>query len=276
MKLSAWVSVGDLISQKKTLFEKFIIGKFIYQSIFYKKNPKQVLSFLKAVGVDGIELLATSNVTDYDLKRIDKMLKDVNMHVFSVHQSLSTLFNIKILEINNLCRIAKRLGAKVVVLHINVIGKRIFDNKYIGSLKELEKEYKIKITVENSPKSILTIFKPYCYQEEKFFKITKENDLSITFDITHLAQIGGDIISFYNNHKKQIANIHLSDYRKSLKNQVLLMASDTHLSLGKGELPIKDFLKTLKNDSYDGLITMEINGNLEELFSSARLVKSYF
>jgi len=282
MKLSAWVAVGDLIQKKKeTFFERFIIAKFIYQNIFYKKNPTDILISLKKAGVDGIELLLTSNATDKDLEKAVQMIKNLNMRIFSVHQPLSTLFNIKISEIIKFCQIAKKLEAKVLVLHINVIGNQIFDKKYIADLKELEKEYNIKIAIENSPKSILTIFNSYCWQENKFSKLIRENDLNITFDTTHLAQaatesdsIGGDIISFYKNNKNRIVNIHLSDYKKHFLNTHLLLTNHTHLPLGKGTLPIREFLQILKQTNYDGLITMEINGNLEELCKSAELIAS--
>lgn len=273
MKLSAWVAVGDLIQKKKTFFERFVIGKFIFQNIFYKKNPSDVLLSLKKSGVDGIELLLSSKVTKEELQKIKNMIEKLDMLIFSVHQPLSTLFNISINEVKKLSKITKNLKAKVLVLHINVIGKQIFDKKYIMNLKDLERQYGIKISIENSPKSVLTILNSYCWQEEKFSKLMDVNELNITFDITHVAQVGGNIISFYKNNKERIVNIHLSDYKEHFLNTHLLLANHTHLPLRKGNLPIKDFLQTLKEKDYNGLITMEINGSLEELCQSAKLIK---
>ena len=276
MKLSAWVAVGDLIPQKKTVFERLVIGKFIYQSIFYYKNPKRVLLELKKNGVDGIELLLTAKTSEKDLDKISKLIKQLDMKIFSIHQPLSKLFNISILEINNLCQVAKKLSAKVVVLHINVIGNQIFDKKYILNLKNLEKDYGIKIGIENSPKSILTLFKPHQWKQKEFSMLIKNNGLNITFDTTHLAQVGGNILDFYANNKQRIVNIHLSDYKKHPRNTILLMTHDTHLPISKGILPMKEFLQTLKMNKYDGLITMEINSNLEDLSQSAKFIKNNF
>ena len=276
MRLSAWVSVGDLIPHKPSFFEKFIIGKFIYQSIFSKKNPSDVLSLLKKSGVDGIELVLSSNTSAKDLEKISKIVKDLNMQIFSVHQPLSKLFNIGILEINNLCRVVKKLSAKVLVIHINVIGKQIFDKKYILNLKALERDYGIKIGIENSPKSVLTILNSYYWKGGKFSQISQNNRLNITFDVTHLAQVGENISDFFQKNKERIVNIHLSDYKKNLKNKVLLMNTDTHLPIGKGELPIKDFIQNLKKNNYNGLITMEINGSMDEICRSARFIKNNF
>lgn len=276
MKLSAWVSVSDLLPEKKTGFGGFIFDRFIKQRIFNKNNPQDVLLALKKSGVSGIELLVCPNVKDRDIQKIQKILKELDMDIFSLHQSISTLFNISLLEITNLFEIANKLSARVVVLHINVIGDQIFDQKYINSLKLLEKQYKIKIAIENSPISFLSLFKTYGWKEKEFVSLMKKTGFSITLDTTHLAQTGKDIINFYKNNKDRIINIHLSDYKKSLLNKYLLLAYDTHLPLEKGELPIKDFLETLAKNQYNGLITMEIDGNLESLCKSARLCRLHF
>lgn len=276
MNLSAWVSVSDLLPEKKSGFERFIFDRFIKQRIFSKNNPQDILLALKKSGVSGIELLVCPNVENRDIQKIQKILKELDMDIFSLHQSISTLFNIRILEITNLFEIANKLSAKVVVLHINVIGDQIFDQKYINSLKLLEKQYKIKIAIENSPISFLSLFKTYSWKEEEFVSLMKKTGFSITLDTTHLAQTGKDIINFYKNNKDKIINIHLSDYKKSFLNKYLLLAYDTHLPLEKGELPIKDFLETLAKNQYNGLITMEIDGNLESLCKSANFCRLHF
>lgn len=273
MRLSAWVSVGDLLPDKKTGFDRFIFGRFIKQTIFTKNNAQDVLLSLKKSGVEGIELLVCPNIQNKDIQKVQKILKGLDMDVFSVHQSISTLFNISILEITNLFKIANKLSTKVIVLHINVVGNQIFDEDYVKDLKDLEKKYNIKIGIENSPKSILSCFLSYAWKENEFLRVIRKTGLHITFDTTHLAQAGYDIIDFYIKNKNYIANIHLSDYKKHFLNTHLLLTSYTHLPLGNGRLPIREFLQTLKDNNYSGLITMEINGNLGDLCQSARIIK---
>ena len=276
MKLSAWVSITDLLHKKKSGFGEFIFDKFIKQKLFSTYNQKEVLLSLKNSGVNGIELLSTSNVSDKDIKKVQETLAELDLAVFSVHQSISTLFNISIQEIEGLCQIAHKLKAGVVVLHINVIGNQIFKTDYVRALKGLESKYKIKIGIENSPISPLSFFKPYTWNGDKFSALIKETGFNITFDTTHLAQTGKDIIDFYKKNKDSIVNIHLSDYKKSFLNKYLLLSNSTHLPLGKGTLPIKQFLNVLRENRYDGIITMEINGTLTELCQSARFIKSVF
>jgi len=274
MKLSAWVSVSDLLSKKESGFGEFIFKRFIKQSIFSKNNPQSVLQSLKGTGVNGIELLISSNTKDEDIQRIQKMLRELDIRIFSVHQSISTLFNIGIREVSGLFQIANELSAEVVVVHISSMGDQIFDSAYIKSLKNLENQYKIKIGIENMPISPLWFFKTHTWNGDKFSALIKEKGFNITFDTTHLAQTGKDIVDFYKKNKDSIVNIHLSDYKKSFLNKYLLLSNSTHLPIGKGTLPIKQFLNVLRENRYDGIITMEINSTLTELCTSARFIKN--
>ncbi|OGH40684.1 MAG: hypothetical protein A3B41_03005 [Candidatus Levybacteria bacterium RIFCSPLOWO2_01_FULL_37_26] len=276
MKLSAWVSISDLLPEKKNGFGEFIFDKFIKQKLFTKINQKEVLLALKKSGVNGIELLSTSNVTDEDIQKVQEMLKELGLAIFSIHQSISTLFNIGIQEIEGLFQIANKLKAGVIVLHINVIGNHIYEEHYVQSLKDLERKYKIKIAIENSPISPLTLFNKNTWNGNKFSTLVKEKGFNITFDTTHLSQTGKDIVDFYKKNKDRIVNIHLSDYKKNILNKYLLLANGTHLPLGKGSSPIKQFLNVLKQSNYSGVITMEISGNLQDLCDSARFIKSTF
>lgn len=272
MKLSAWVSITDLLPEKKNGFGEFIFDKFIKQKVFNRSNQKDVLLALKKSGVNGIELLSTSSVTDEDVEKVQKILAELGLAVFSVHQSISTLFKISINEVERLFQIAQKLKAEVIVLHINVIGNQIFDDGYVNSLKNLEHKYNIKIGIENSPISPLTVFKNYTWDDDKFANLIKEKGFNITFDTTHLAQTRKDIVNFYKNNKERIVNIHLSDYKSNLLNKYLLLSNGTHLPLGKGTSPIKVLLNVLKQTNYSGVITMEISGNLSELCESAKSI----
>ena len=164
----------------------------------------------------------------------------------------------------------------MIVLHINVIGNHIYEEHYVQSLKDLERKYKIKIAIENSPISPLTLFNKNTWNGNKFSTLVKEKGFNITFDTTHLSQTGKDIVDFYKKNKDRIVNIHLSDYKKNILNKYLLLANGTHLPLGKGSSPIKQFLNVLKQSNYSGVITMEISGNLQDLCDSARFIKSTF
>jgi|SRR3989344_678749 len=276
MKLSAWVFMTDLLPEKRTIFDKIVVSKLSKQNIFYGNNISSIFHNLKKSGIDGIELLVSSNATNSDIKKIQKILNKHNISVLSIHQSLTTLFNIKISEITKLFEIAKLFSAKIIVLHLSSISNKIFEKDYIVALQKLEKKYSVTIGFENNPKHPLSIFKPFTWRGKDFSSLTSEKELKITFDTTHLAQTGGDILEFYKINKNRIINIHLSDYKKNFINKYLLLTKGTHLTLGTGGLPIVEFLKELKKDHYKGHITMEIDSNLDGLCHGAQFIKKIF
>jgi len=274
MKLSAWVSASDLLKKKVSGFGEFFFKRFIKQNIFSDKDPKDVLKTLKKSGVNGIELLVSSNTKMEDIEVIKKPLNDLGLQTFSVHQSVSSIFNINIKEIEVLFKIANQLSANVVVIHLSVVGNKIFDRDYVGALKQLENKYKIKIGMENGPLNPLWLFRTFSWREDEFCSVIADAKFNITFDVVHLAQTGKDILNFFDKNKDRIVNIHLSDYKRSFLNNPLMLTKGTHLPLGEGNLPIKKSLQTLKKNRYEGIITMEINGTLSDLTKSARFIKS--
>lgn len=272
MRLSLWTRFADLLPEKKSVFDRLIVDTFIYKSAFDKNDPSLVLTTLKKYGIEGIELLIPPKLNNNDIYKVNLMLRKLKIQVFSIHQSLTNFLRIDIKELERLFEIANKFSAKVITIHADVIGNKIYDKKYVNNFKLLEKKYNIEIGIENMPKSPLSLFKTYTYKGDEFSSTIKKSGCKITLDTTHLAQTGSDIVSFYKNNKKQIVNIHLSDYKKHFLNTNLLLTHNTHLPLGKGELPIKQFLQTLKENNYNGLLTMEINGTLETLCQSARFM----
>lgn len=274
MKVSVWVSQSHLLPETKTRFDKYVLDRFSNQNkyVFTLNKPEYVFQSWKEAGVAGIELLIASNPTGEQVKKMQRIFKENKVIVLSIHQSSTALFTISLSEIARLFEIAKKFSAKVIVLHMEAIGDKIFDNEFTSALENLEQKYNITIGIENSPKHPFALHKPYTWKEKKFTDVVTKKGFHITLDTTHLAQTGKDIIAFYKQHKNSIVNIHLSDYKKNFLGNRLLLMKGQHLALGRGDLPINKFLQTLKDTHYKGLITMEIDSDLEGLCENARLI----
>jgi sugar phosphate isomerase/epimerase len=263
MHLSAWVYATDLLPLKRSFTEKLVHSK----SLFRKYSIEEVFQKLKAAGVDGIELLIPVNFSEEDFKQIQAILNKNSVVVNSIHQPLRWITKTNVSEIKMLFSVAKKFNAKVIVLHLYNAKEQIFNNSYLEKLHNLQKEFGIKIAFENTQK-FAQVFNQKIYWDSKMFsEIVKKAGFSITFDTTHLANTGGDIIPFFNENKDNIVNIQLSDYR------VRFLKPSLHLPLGKGTLPVKEFLQILKENNYQNYITLEIKGDLEELCESALLIK---
>lgn len=278
MKISFWVYLSDLIRTKETLADK--LGRIVIadekHSMFKNQSIDEILSELKRSGVDGLELLVPSFISSKNIESVKNITSRHNLPILSIHQSNNNIYNLPLSEVQRLCCIANNFSANIVTLHCDAMGNNLFDKQYVLELKKLQKKYKLKFGIENMPKSPFSLFKSYAYNANKFPSVVNKPGLFMTFDTTHLAQVKGDICEFYRQNKQKIINIHLSDYRKSWLNRILLLANNTHLPLDEGELEIKKLLKILNKDNYAGLIAMEINANLSTLCRNASIIKKAF
>lgn len=88
--------------------------------------------------------------------------------------------------------------------------------------------------------------------------VVDELDTSICFDTGHLlTKMSGDepLSEFYKRHRDRITEIHLND-GVAEKNEA--GGHQDHLVLGKGEMPIRDFLLELVNDKFEGPLILEM------------------
>ncbi len=269
MKTSAALFLTDILPHKRRWYNRVVKNR-----VFGNSTPEYVFSTLKKSGVKGIELFLPlyAKAAYDDIYEVKKLLDLYDMPVLSVHQTLRLIRKTKFAEITQFFHIADILSAKVIVLHINSLGKQIFDKEFIAMLHSLQKKYGIKIGFENREKFIGSYLKGYSWHEDKFSSLIKQSDLHITLDTTHLAQAGGNIVDFFKKNKDRIVNIHISDYKPHMFNSSLRPLRFKHMPLGKGVLPIKEFIRTLRKEQYKGLVTLEIHTDLEGMCESAEVI----
>jgi sugar phosphate isomerase/epimerase len=270
------VWTAQLLNTKKTLMQKLnnVLVPDPKHKMFATLSVDQILKSIKAAGADGLELIIPPVFTDDNFKAIKRIIDRHNLKIYNIHQSDDSALSIGLTEIERLSAIANKFQSDNVTLHISSLKEGIFDDKFIKELKKLQKKYNIKFGIENMPKSPFTL-KTYMYKEREFASTVNKTGLAMTLDTTHVGQVNENLCDFYEKNKDKIINIHLSDYKKTWLNSKLLLGNDTHLPIGKGELPIIQLLKLLKKENYQGVITMEINGDLETLCQNTRLIKSY-
>ncbi len=270
MKTSASVFLTDILPEKRRLFNKVVKNK-----LFSGSSVETVFSSLKKSGVQGVELLLPSfnKITFKDIEDVHLVLQQHKMPVLSVHQVLRFFSKTKLAEITQLFHMADVLGAKVIVLHLNCAGRQIFSREYIETLHSLERKFGIKIGFENREKHITSFLEKHTWHDIFYPQLLQQANFHMTLDTTHLGQAGGNIVEFFKEHKKSIVNIHIGDYKNHPLNSSLRPFRYKHLPLGKGDLPIEEFLRTLEAEKYEGLVTMEIHTNLEGMCASARMIK---
>ncbi|HSX09964.1 MAG TPA: sugar phosphate isomerase/epimerase family protein [Candidatus Saccharimonadales bacterium] len=272
MKTSISLFLSDILPHRRKIYHKIVKNK-----IFKNQTTEDVFKHLKRIGLDGFELLLPQYIdtTDADIIEVKRLIRKSKFPVFSVHQSIKLMTTTKLEEIARLCEIAQMVNAQIVVLHINSAKKQVFDEKYVAALHKLEDNYNIKVTFENMERHIQSYFHAHRWHADKFTDLIEKMNFHITFDIVHLAHSGGDIITFFENNKKRILNVHLSDYKKHILNTTLRPLRYKHMPLGDGELPIENFITMLKQRKYPGFLTLELHSDINGVEKSISLVNQF-
>lgn len=271
MKTSALLFLTEIMPEKRRLY-----GAVIRNNVFNGKTREHVFQTLKKAGVDGVEILLPqfNTVSDKELLNLKEVLETYHMPVLSLHQRIRLFSKTKIDEVTELFHQAELLGAKIIVLHMSSVGRQLFDKKYIAKLHALQEKYRITIGFENREKQFWNLNHKYGWDEESFPEFVKNAGFHMTLDTCHLAQSGGDIIEFFKKNKDRIVNIHISDYKHHLLNNSLRPFRFKHLPLGKGKLPMKEFIDLLHKEDYRGLVTMEIHTDLDGIVDGAKKIKN--
>jgi sugar phosphate isomerase/epimerase len=132
------------------------------------------------------------------------------------------------------------------------------------SMKSLE-EIISKTEIDSRKLAIENIEFPFEFTRD----IVDEYDTGICFDTGHaLTKQSGDesVLDFYRQHRDRIVEVHLND---GIDTKTPGKYED-HLVIGKGELPVRDFLLELKKDGFKGplifeLTTEEVMESLDEI-----------
>lgn len=100
------------------------------------------------------------------------------------------------------------------------------------------------ITIENMPR-FDGYFVPLITPDE-LNAFVGENDLGVTLDTTHYAQIGTDIVEAAKKLRENIKTIHLSDFK----------AGNAHVFIGEGELDLVGFFDVINKEKLNA-VTLE-------------------
>jgi len=242
----------------------------------YTYGLDRVFGLAKEAGFDGIEVLVDGR---WDTRQADYLRHLVERHglpVVSLHSPFH-LIRVPGWEQDPLWRLkrtvelAEALGARVVVAHppsgwlrisLRVTGASNTRDFWVGlplswfvgrpyarwlydELESFQTGTEVTVTVENMPRRRIGPLGFDLYQMTRLESLERFRHL--TLDTTHLATHGIDILQTYERLAGRVAHVHLSNYN-----------GREHRLLQDGHLPLADFLRRLGQDSYRGIVTLEL------------------
>lgn len=233
--------------------------KYIFSTgCLYHLPIEEIFILASEGGFDGCELVIDQRfMSDGYLERVQECIEILPVHTIHAPFLKMKKWGTKINELKRTIDIARVLGASVVNFHPPAwLTLEISFSKWLHSIQDFQKELDcadIALTIENMPRAgrHLMLASYILNDINDLIAFGIEHNLYFTFDTTHLATFGTDIVASFIKILRtgRLRNIHLSDYGEH----------ESHLFLGRGELPVVKFLNTVRRLEYGGMITFEVS-----------------
>ncbi len=237
----------------------------LHTSSLHRYGLNRIFEFAKKAGYDGIEVEVNKN--NYDTQNaeyIKKLSKDNKLDIVALHAPA----NGDEKSVEHVVEMAIYLKCPVIV----ITPPKIMDFKFTRWLKKevpkLRKKKHIQIALANAGGKTFLGFLP----ERALNNITDLKKFGmIALDTTATHSKKSDLIRFYEHLKKLIVHIHFSNVRRhkeySLPNE--------------GILPLESLLKKLKDDKFDGAISIRVKpselsaGDDEKVVETLKKIKDF-
>ena len=223
----------------------------------YKKPPWVAAEIARRTGFDGIEL-----VFGYGLqgssgeKEIAATLKEGaigSLHApFYKLKGWGNLFD----SLRKTIDLAEKFRVPLVTFHPpRWLDLEIGFYRRLKGIRDFQETFGsrfLAITIENMPVAhgSIKVGAYFFSRTDTLIRFTETHNLYLTLDLTHLGtrerNFLKDVRKFLDTGR--VRNIHFSDYTDGRE----------HLFPGKGSLPLREVLETLRTSHYNGAITLEL------------------
>jgi len=233
--------------------------KYIFSTgCLYHLPIEEIFVLAREGGFDGCELVIDQRfMSDGYLDRVQACIEILPVHTLHAPFLKMKKWGTKVDELKRTIDLARVLGASVVNFHPPAwLTMEIGFARWLNSIHDFQKELDcadIALTIENMPRAgrhlMLTSY--ILNDINDLIAFGEKHNLYFTFDTTHLATFGTDIVAPFIKVMRtgRLRNIHLSDFG----------AHESHLFLGRGDIPVARFLNTVRRLGYDGMITFEVS-----------------
>ncbi|MCX6809546.1 MAG: sugar phosphate isomerase/epimerase [Candidatus Berkelbacteria bacterium] len=213
----------------------------------------------KKVGFKDIELIIDESFDSQEPDYIISLERKFKLKVVAVHSAMEFVENWSDWKtrLKNSTKLAKVIKAKFLIVHSWDHSDLNYTAWLIQNQKKVMNQAKpVTVVFENATKRIdaktgVSINPSYHFDVMKEFK-------SINLDTSHIGTAEMDPIEYFEKLKDKIKYIHFSDsdIRENPEKKGNII--DSHLVPGEGKLPLKKFLKKLKETKYSGPISIEL------------------
>jgi sugar phosphate isomerase/epimerase len=227
---------------------------------------REVFRLASEVGFHGIELMVTNRGETQSKDRLAELIDLYHLPVRSIHApfllAAKKVWGDPVSKIERSVDMAHALHSEVVVVHLPYFWQWSYARWAHRNLNAFSKSCGVTIAVENA--MLVNLWRPINLSLFNSMGEIKHFD-NITFDTSHYAIAGVDILQAWEELKDQAVHVHLSNnYMKGF---------DDHALPFEGRLPLDKFLGLLRRDGFEGKIVLELGpGPLETRLGEDRIL----
>jgi sugar phosphate isomerase/epimerase len=227
-------------------------------------------SIARQAGADGLELLLNARLLAAGPEKVAHAAHAHEMPIRSVHPPIRLINRRQYVHEDMIAaaEYARAIpGCRVLVMHAvggaslhSEHGRAFF--RTVDAVTTILRKSGVRLAIENrgtvQPQPRLD----FLDRLQNFYRVCAEWDLGITFDTSHAASYGLNIVSALDVIYPRLANIHLSDRREeppAIASGILNSLTREHQVPGSGALPLASFVQRLRTKQYRGAITLELS-----------------
>lgn len=231
----------------------------------YGYELDHVFRMASKAGFQGIELMVTSREETQSSTRPAELSERYQLPVSSIHApfllAAMKVWGDPVTKIERAVGMANDLGSQVVVAHLPYFWQWSYARWAHRNFNAYSKHSGTTVTMENA--MMVKLWKPINLSLYNSLRDIRHFE-NITFDTSHFAVAGIDILRAWEELKDLVKHVHLSNnYMKGF---------DDHALPFEGRLPLGEFLRLLHHDGYKGKVVLELGpGPLEARMGVKRI-----
>jgi sugar phosphate isomerase/epimerase len=234
------------------------------------RGVDDIAAIARQAGADGLELLLNGRLLATDPERVAHIADARGAPIRSVHPPIR-LINPRRHVHDDLIATAEFArdlpGCRVLVMHAvggttlhSEQGRAFF--RTIDAVTAILRKSGVRLAIENRGTLHPQPRLDFLDRLQNLYRVCEEWDLDITFDTSHAASFGLNILPALDVVYPRLANIHLSDRREeppAIASGLVNSLTREHQLPGSGALPLASFVQRLRAKHYRGAITLELS-----------------
>ena len=229
-----------------------------------------IAAIARQAGADGLELLLNGRLLAAGPGRVAHSANEHDVPIRSIHPPIRLINPHRHVhdDLIAAAEFARAIpGCRVLVMHAvggatlhSERGRAFF--RTIDAVTTILRKSGVRLAIENRGTLHPQPRMDFLDRLQNLYRVCEEWDLDITFDTSHAASFGLNIVPALDVIYPRLANVHFSDRREeppAIASGIVNSLTREHQVPGSGALPLASFVQRLRAKQYCGAVTLELS-----------------